>query len=422
MIAISSRQSFLAGKRDSFLVAVIAFAIIAAAYYRLYFGVNFIDEAFYIAMPFRYVLGDIPFRDEASTISSMFPFISYPFFKLFYALSGSTEGIILFARHLYFVFQIGVSAGTYLILQNYVSKTEAILISSCVLVFVPFKIAGISYNSLSAGFLALGLLAGAWGVISSRPGYMVTSGFVLTLCVAAYPPMLLTGLVVLVNILRQSRKSIILYFLAGCCLAVIYLLPLLRHFEWNMARDNMDYVLSFSGKQVSNWAKSLLVVWNNFRHLCIGIAASGVICIAIVRNGSAKVRAAVVILPLILALGNLFPTGRGCVAAHGFVVALALIGPWIYRGINGEAQKFFKLVWIPSAVAALVMGYSSSIGYFNSGIGFLGGAIISLTMLLVLLRDKNGSESARCRDVRLFIAASAAGILIFYQYSSFYWE
>ena len=37
--------------------------VIIAAYWRLYYSVEFTDEAFYVAIPYRFVLGDRPFID-----------------------------------------------------------------------------------------------------------------------------------------------------------------------------------------------------------------------------------------------------------------------------------------------------------------------------------------------------------------------
>ena len=47
---------------------VIALGVVLAVFFltwrRLFFGVDFTDEAFYIALPYRFALGDIPLKDE----------------------------------------------------------------------------------------------------------------------------------------------------------------------------------------------------------------------------------------------------------------------------------------------------------------------------------------------------------------------
>jgi hypothetical protein len=51
------------------------------------------DEAFYYAMPFRFLLGDTPFLDEIDIHQTSTVF-SLPFLKAFLLLRGNLEGIV----------------------------------------------------------------------------------------------------------------------------------------------------------------------------------------------------------------------------------------------------------------------------------------------------------------------------------------
>jgi hypothetical protein len=82
--------------------------VIGTSWPRLFIGANHTDEAAYIAMPYRLWLGDRPLIDEYWV--SQFPAILLePFVATYIRLTGSTEGIILFFRHIYLVFSIATA-------------------------------------------------------------------------------------------------------------------------------------------------------------------------------------------------------------------------------------------------------------------------------------------------------------------------
>jgi hypothetical protein len=82
---------------------VIAVVIIGATYVRMYFGADFTDQAYYVAVPYRFVLGARPFIDETTPSQQSAGLLGYPFIWAYHALFG-VSGIILFARHLHFLF------------------------------------------------------------------------------------------------------------------------------------------------------------------------------------------------------------------------------------------------------------------------------------------------------------------------------
>lgn len=73
------------------LLAGLTVAVLALCYARLFFGVDFLDEAFYAAIPYRFVLGARPFVDELN-ISQTFAFLTYPLVRLYVSLY-STNGL-----------------------------------------------------------------------------------------------------------------------------------------------------------------------------------------------------------------------------------------------------------------------------------------------------------------------------------------
>src|SRR5438128_194472 len=108
--------------------------MVALTIYSLYLGVSPHDEAFYVSIPYRFILGDHFFIDEYN-FSQTTAFFTLPFFKLFLFLKGSTTGIILFSRYLHFSFTLLLSALVIFTFKKVVTTAEAILIALPCVVF-----------------------------------------------------------------------------------------------------------------------------------------------------------------------------------------------------------------------------------------------------------------------------------------------
>ena len=87
----------------------IAAAAIAALVARLPYGVNLTDEAFYVALPYRFWLGDRPFVDEVLVFQTA-ALMTEPLVAAFLALRGGTDGLMGFARWAYLGFSLAIAA------------------------------------------------------------------------------------------------------------------------------------------------------------------------------------------------------------------------------------------------------------------------------------------------------------------------
>ena len=76
------------------------------------------DEPFFPTIPHRLMLGDSLLTQEWQ-VSQLYAVLVYPFFRLFYAIKGTTAGVILFFRYLFIFFQMTVCAVLYTKLRKY---------------------------------------------------------------------------------------------------------------------------------------------------------------------------------------------------------------------------------------------------------------------------------------------------------------
>ncbi len=168
------------------------------AYERLRYGVNFTDEAYYAVLAQRFALGDQPYIDEVNLRQSA-ALLTAPFYALYLSIRGSTDGVVYFLRHLFFLLQCLVALAAFRLVRLAKpdgSKSAAFLAAALPLTYIPFSIPACGYNNLGAFFFALGSLIGLQRVLSDvSPRVMTFSGCAHGLGIIAYPPMILPVLV-----------------------------------------------------------------------------------------------------------------------------------------------------------------------------------------------------------------------------------
>jgi hypothetical protein len=127
------------------------------AYVRLFIAVDVTDESFYNSLPYSFSLGLRPYRDELN-ITQNAGILLAPLYHLYHAVFQSSTGLVLFNRHLYVGFVALCSFLTFRVAAARVDRNFARLLAAFVLTFSYFNIPALSYNTLGALFLFLGLL------------------------------------------------------------------------------------------------------------------------------------------------------------------------------------------------------------------------------------------------------------------------
>ena len=175
----------------SFVALATAAIALLVTWCRLFVGMDFKDESYYILVPWRWVLGDRPFVHEANFLQ--FPgIVEYPFLKLFGLLRhNDPTGLVLYTRHLYLLMMIGVAAAVFLLLRRLVLWQLALLVSCVYVTYIFWATPQLSYNTMAQAFLTLGAVFGAWVVVLGKGrGYALASGAAFGVAVVAYPTLL----------------------------------------------------------------------------------------------------------------------------------------------------------------------------------------------------------------------------------------
>ena len=403
------------------LLATIAVAVALVAlgftWRRLFLGVDLSDEGFYVAVPYRLALGARPFVDEMNILQTA-EFFVFPFVKLYVWLTGGDNGIVLFTRHLYLAWVTLVSLVACLGLKKLVRWEHALVASLVCATFVFVSTTNLSYNTLGAGLLAIGMALGMHAVVG-RGGvrWLAAAGVAQALAILAYPTLvaaLPVTAVCLAFCMTGRRRQALGAWTIGAGITLVAEALLLMSFgaanvvrcaRWQLA--GWHEVNGVSGPTklwtlVSGVAGhvelyplvivAVLVVWLAYRHWPVA-------------------RLALVFTPLAL-----LPFGEQLVSgADGFGVVYGLAAPILYLFVPVERRAVARrlLVWgyLPALAAALASGYSSANGWVQMDVGLLPAMLLSGVFLALALTPRNGESAVLRRLLPGLALACLAGIL-----------
>lgn len=142
-------------KKLSLYFILFAIAIIFQIY-KAHIGMGIADEHFYITLGQDFASGSALFYDNWH-IAQMISVFLAPLYKLYMAIFGSSDGIVLGFRYFYIFFNALISVIFYLRFRKY--GIYAVIASLIYVIFVPFNIQALSYNTMSIMFLILSAIS-----------------------------------------------------------------------------------------------------------------------------------------------------------------------------------------------------------------------------------------------------------------------
>lgn len=367
---------------------------------RMRYGIDFTDEAFYIAMPLRFALGDKPFVDELN-LTQTAALILYPFVKAYVSLVGSTKGIFFFVRVLYVVL-LAVVGRSLLELGAAVRLPlpAAIVVSATALCYVPYGLPGLGYNVLGAAFLALGCLTAARASLlrsSSTPKLgrdpMFWAGASCAAAACAYPSLVLAaivaGIAVFATTTRERLRTLARYVSGGLAFAAL-VAPVFLLAGPTRVREAVYYTSqAFPTEPGHLW--KIIAEFEAQHPQLWKVAALVAFAIAIARRWPTLGLACVPFLPAMLRGSAIAPY----MANMAYVSVLAVLGPLFGFALRDArtARALMLVAWLPCAVGGLATAWSSTNGVVASAIGAYGAALASALMMAIWIVD----TAQRCR-------------------------
>lgn len=222
---------------------------------RAFYGFDWSDECYYLALPYRFALGDHLFVDSWD-IHQTSAILVAPIMWLYHRIVGNMDAILLFMRLLFVLFQLIISLIVYhMVHKLYENRTVGLLTAAVCLAFVPFSISDFSYNTISYLLIILTgmLLAGLYFAETSAKMTVLSAlaGIVYVCACLAYPYYVLVfpSYMVLLCAVRPrvktpdgDRKTLrpLVFFLAGCLFAgAVIVIYVLATVGFSGVRDNI---------------------------------------------------------------------------------------------------------------------------------------------------------------------------------------
>ena len=163
-------------------------AVLAVLVARDLRGIDFTDDSFNAALAYRFLLGDVPFRDELA-VHQTAALLTLPAVWLYDRVRGSSEGLVLFLRLAFVAFSAGIGIVIWRSLVRYVGAFGAALAAG--LFLVVYSAQDPNYNTLGSGFVTVSLVLALLGGPSPGRRRLAASGIAAGIAVVAYPPMIL---------------------------------------------------------------------------------------------------------------------------------------------------------------------------------------------------------------------------------------
>jgi len=414
------------------IIAVLAWlAALGTLRYRIPYGVSHRDEAFYSAMPYSFVIGNQPYFDERA-IHQNAGVLLLPLYRLYVALVGSADGIILFNRYLYLAYIGFCSLLVYRLLARIANFSSACWAAALLVTFGYFNLFALSYNSQGAfGFLC-GVLLSAHALLGPRPGrgLFVANLFFLS-AVFSYPGLIIAllpyNLVVLAWLYWKTSRSTWINGLFGLCAGLAAALLALVPFALWLTGERLERMrglqvalgyatvrfakLDFYHSSAWAWRWVLLAYSAVFvllplaccwfkRRIWLLVPVSVVACIACYQFGSSAsvpTRATLffmaipVLAPMCVLLNRDWPHGR-------FVLAL---------------------VWVPSLLSMLAVTYTSSNGIAAAPLGALGALVAGIAAFGALLEGRAENDPQARSAYRCVLVGFAGACLVTEMHSMF---
>jgi hypothetical protein len=371
---------------------LVAAAVVGLTCWRLWYGVDLTDESFYVALPWRFAGGATPFVDE-TTVAQQAALLVYPFVLAYRTFVG-VDGVVLFVRHLEFLFSLLVGGAVVVSLRRTVGHGAALLLAACAVAFAPFDIHSLSYNTLGTGLLTVGCLLGTLPV--DRRRWLAVAGISHGLAVFAYPSLAVAVAVCFAARVavepRRWRTLVLGYAAPSAMMAAAAMGAVVAEAGLHRVVDGYDRSTKYLGH-----AGSLAKLGDVFQHEWATLHFWYLLFPALALLGAAWLRRRPLALPLLLALPFLVLPGSldrtlisprytatlEYVATFG---ALALpLAALAWR--RPEARRLFAVVWLPAFAGGLATAYSSNNGSVNFGVGFFPAIFVTGALLLWLWRD-----------------------------------
>ncbi len=387
--------------------AVLLIAGILFSIWKAQFGFGGNDEAFYLTIPRRLLLGDGLFVDEWH-VSQMSSILQLPFVWLYTTITHSTDGIIYAAR----IFYIFIHAASTIVIYSRLRKYGYVATVGSVLffIFTPYDIMALSYDSMGLGLVTL------TGVLIATADYskklqIIFSGLAFAGAVLCCPYLLVAYVIyaicVGVHILLKNRdmkfvlksdmfalRTFLFFTLGAGILAVIFLIIVLPKAGFGGIFENIPYMLKDPehasiniGVKIPKYFESFYNCHPQFK---CSLFSYAIMMIVLIFDRNRKrhrslyliVTTAIVIFTYILLLPNLHST-----TYNAIMFPMIFIGITSYILCDNKPRELFAGLFVLGIIYSFCIHITSNQYFYIISMALASSNVASYVFLGQLIRD-----------------------------------
>lgn len=439
------------GRVDTSISIIYIILFLATAGFVLWkcrYGVGNVDESFYLTIPYRLYQGDSLFANEWH-LSQMSGFLLFPFVKLYMDIFKSTEGIILTFRYLCVVVQAIVSFLVYKRFKRF-NHIGAAVASIALLIYTPFGICALSYNSMGILFLIMTsvlLLTDKTGVMKTIALFLAGICFAGAVLCCPYLVVLYAAytLAVFVFFFVKKKDKVketenILYiknwFIISCgigVLAVLFLLFVLTKASLTSIIDSFPQIFNDPEHQSLNIMRTIYlyffcILFAGYKSLYIYVAIFISFAAVIFDRKREKREALYMLIFVVLTVLLLISTlvGNNISNVLMFPVNVCAFGCLLLYWKDENIKKIFFTNWIVGIIYSVCIHFSSNQKYYvissASSVAFVGSVVIIIISLEhTLKKNKSLLKYVACCSVALMFALQI-GAEAYLRYKQVFWD
>ncbi|HYI10857.1 MAG TPA: hypothetical protein VEK57_17485 [Thermoanaerobaculia bacterium] len=394
------------------LAALFAVTIAGFATWRIFYGVDFSDEAFYVAMPYTFALGNQPFVHELA-LQQTAGLLVTPFTRAYVALRGS-EGIVLTFRVLFLLLAALTGCAIFRLARSAGGAAAAVVVSVLPFVIVP-GILSVSYNTLGMNFLCAGACLAAHGVLRENRTSLLLAGPALIVGAFAYPTLIVPGtlsaFVTAVWLARQGRKQDWRAFVYGWLASAVIAFLVVASLGWDNLATSLLYMLRHArhggdqGKLETLWtALRTSAPYETWKLYLLGI--TGLTTIFVRKYRWLGLAVMNVLLASFRDRSDWRVVASVTTYAALYLAPVAAVAAWRRGGAPIAA-----IVLFPGLAAAFITAWTSSNGFPNAMIGAY--TVLTAALVLAVMAAEDLGKTIIPLVTAIIIATTASSIFSF---------
>ncbi len=397
------------------------FAVFCFILWKCRYGFANVDEAFYLTVPYRLCRGDNLLLHEWH-VSQLSGFLLYPAVRLYLLINGSTEGIFLFFRYLFVFVWTTASVFIYIRLRAF-SQTGSKLAALALLIYAPYGIMALSYNSLGIICLLSSCSIIATAKSHLRLSYLF-SGLLFAGAVLCCPHLLILYLgftIVSVCFMVKHKKGAFLLWLwnsIGCLILLILFCVFLfsRHATLKDILSVLPLILNDPKHTQPSFFQHLITFFlsiincNDFSPYCLALLLV-VILFSVLKKEKTLCLITTCILCLIIGLGfykEIYP--------NYLMFPIGLVAPFCALNCKDEKVRVpFFAVWLPGLIYSMCIFWSSNQRFYAVSNASTVMAVSGIVILFAAF--PNLVEMKTPVMIKSFVCVITAALLLIMQFT-----